>query len=83
MGKPTVNYTISNLDGLDTITPKQKMVLEMRLGIGKYTRQHTLKEISDLLGYKGSGERARQIEAVALRKLRHPSRNCKVNFNYG
>lgn len=60
-------------DLLNTLTPKEKQVIEMRMGLGEYDREHTLKEISEKMGYAFS-ERARQIEAKALRKMRHPSR---------
>lgn len=77
MGKAKVNYKIEPIEAIYQLAPKEIKTLKMRLGIDPYTKQHTLKEISEELGYPFS-ERARQIEARALRKLRHPSRNCKV-----
>ena len=77
MTNAIVNYKLSNLDAIDLLPPQDKQVIQMRLGIGKYDRQYTLKEISSILGYPFS-ERARQIEGRALRKLRHPASNCLV-----
>ena len=52
---------------LATLKPRDRQVLELRFGIGT-TREHTLKEIADQLGV--SRERARQLEASALARLR-------------
>jgi DNA-directed RNA polymerase specialized sigma subunit len=60
-------------DTLDTLTIRERKVINMRFGLGEYNREHTLKEIGNELGTLG--ERVRQIEAKALRKLRHPDRN--------
>jgi len=57
-------------DTLSNLTPRESKVLQLRFGIDMHT-EHTLKEISDAMGT--SPERIRQIEAKALRKLRHPS----------
>jgi DNA-directed RNA polymerase sigma subunit (sigma70/sigma32) len=84
MGKAKVNYKIEPLSALNQLTDREKQVIEMRLGVGEYNQSHTLKEIGEIIGnliYKGkclNVERVRQIEAKALRKLRHPSRNCRV-----
>jgi RNA polymerase sigma factor (sigma-70 family) len=63
---------------LSTISPHERMVLEQRFGIG--TEEKTLDEIAEHAGVipdhlAVSRERVRQIEAKALRKLRHPSRS--------
>ena len=58
-------------DILDSLTPREAKVLRMRFGIGMNT-DHTLEEIGEQFGV--TRERIRQIEAKALRKLRHPSR---------
>lgn len=57
---------------LDTVTPREQRVLKLRYGIGD-DRQRTLEEIGK--EFKVTRERIRQIEAKALRKLRHPSRS--------
>ena len=60
---------------LATLTPREEKVLRMRFGIGeKY--DHTLEEVGR--DFKVTRERIRQIEAKALRKLRHPSRSKKL-----
>jgi len=57
---------------LATLSPREARVLEMRFGIGKQG-SHTLEEVGH--GFEVTRERIRQIEAKALRKLRHPSRS--------
>jgi RNA polymerase primary sigma factor len=60
---------------LSTLTPREEKVLRMRFGIGeKY--DHTLEEVGQ--DFDVTRERIRQIEAKALRKLRHPSRAKKL-----
>ncbi|MBM4141835.1 MAG: sigma-70 family RNA polymerase sigma factor [Nitrospira sp.] len=56
---------------LKTLTPKEEKVIRMRFGIG-VDRDHTLEEVGRHLSI--TRERVRQIEAKALRKLKHPSR---------
>jgi RNA polymerase primary sigma factor len=56
---------------LKTLTPKEEQVIRMRFGIG-VDRDHTLEEVGRQLAI--TRERVRQIEAKALRKLKHPSR---------
>ncbi|PIQ43627.1 MAG: RNA polymerase sigma factor RpoD [Gammaproteobacteria bacterium CG11_big_fil_rev_8_21_14_0_20_46_22] len=58
-------------DVLETLTPREAKVLRMRFGIGMNT-DHTLEEVGKQ--FDVTRERIRQIEAKALRKLRHPSR---------
>ncbi|MEW6067839.1 MAG: sigma-70 family RNA polymerase sigma factor [Nitrospirota bacterium] len=58
-------------DVLKTLTPKEEKVIRMRFGIGS-ERDHTLEEVGRHLSI--TRERVRQIEAKALRKLKHPSR---------
>ena len=57
---------------LDFLTDRERQVLEMRFGL-KDGKDHTLEEVGRLFGV--TRERIRQIEAKALRKLRHPSRS--------
>jgi RNA polymerase primary sigma factor len=60
---------------LDTLTPREAKVLRMRFGIEMNT-DHTLEEVGKQ--FDVTRERIRQIEAKALRKLRHPSRSEKL-----
>src|SRR3954451_10675156 len=62
-------------DILDTLTPREAKVLRMRFGIEMST-DHTLEEVGKQ--FDVTRERIRQIEAKALRKLRHPSRSDKL-----
>lgn len=62
-------------DVLSTLTDREKKVLELRFGI-KDGRARTLEEVGQSFGV--TRERIRQIEAKALRKLRHPSRSKKL-----
>ncbi len=62
-------------DILDTLTPREAKVLRMRFGIEMNT-DHTLEEVGKQ--FDVTRERIRQIEAKALRKLRHPSRSDKL-----
>ncbi len=65
----------ATLSVLDSLTPREEKVLRMRFGIGMNT-DHTLEEVGKQFGV--TRERIRQIEAKALRKLRHPSRSQKL-----
>ena len=56
---------------LESLTPREERILRMRFGIGTKT-DHTLEEVGRV--YSVTRERIRQIEAKALRKLKHPSR---------
>jgi len=60
---------------LATLTPREEKVLRMRFGIGERS-DHTLEEVGQ--DFEVTRERIRQIEAKALRKLRHPSRSKKL-----
>ncbi|MBI2026781.1 MAG: RNA polymerase sigma factor RpoD [Deltaproteobacteria bacterium] len=60
---------------LSTLTPREEKVLRMRFGIGEES-DHTLEEVGK--DFNVTRERIRQIEAKALRKLRHPSRSKKL-----
>ena len=62
----------SIMEILDTLTEREAKVLKMRFGIGMST-DHTLQEIG--IQFNVTRERIRQIEAKALRKLRHPARS--------
>ncbi len=75
---PTPSDAVTNLNlaeqtqrVLTTLTPREEKVLRMRFGIGEKS-DHTLEEVGK--NFSVTRERIRQIEAKALRKLRHPSR---------
>jgi RNA polymerase primary sigma factor len=69
------NLRIATKDVLDSLTPREAKVLRMRFGIEMNT-DHTLEEVGKQ--FDVTRERIRQIEAKALRKLRHPSRSEKL-----
>jgi RNA polymerase primary sigma factor len=67
-------------DALAFLTDREREVLELRFGL-KDGRDHTLEEVSDF--FNVTRERIRQIEAKALRKLRHPSRSRQLRDYLG
>ena len=70
------NLSESTTKILASLTPREERVLRMRFGIGMNT-DHTLEEVG--LQFSVTRERIRQIEAKALRKLKHPSRSKQLN----
>ncbi len=60
---------------LRTLTPREERVIKMRFGLEDGS-EHTLEEVGQ--SFQVTRERIRQIEAKALRKLRHPSRSRKL-----
>jgi len=76
-GDAVVNFSLSEQTRkvLRTLTPREEKVLRMRFGIGEKA-DHTLEEVGR--DFNVTRERIRQIEAKALRKLRHPSRSKKL-----
>ncbi|MDO8462140.1 MAG: RNA polymerase sigma factor RpoD [Deltaproteobacteria bacterium] len=79
---PTPSEAVVNLNlseqtqrVLATLTPREEKVLRMRFGIGERS-DHTLEEVGK--NFSVTRERIRQIEAKALRKLRHPSRSKRL-----
>ncbi len=80
MALPTENAVTHSLEDtaqkvLATLTPREERVLRMRFGIGEHS-DHTLEEVGQ--DFDVTRERIRQIEAKALRKLRHPSRSKRL-----
>jgi RNA polymerase primary sigma factor len=78
---PTENAVTHSLEDtaqkvLATLTPREERVLRMRFGIGEHS-DHTLEEVGQ--DFDVTRERIRQIEAKALRKLRHPSRSKRLS----
>ena len=69
------NLSESTTKILSTLTPREERVLRMRFGVGMNT-DHTLEEVG--LQFSVTRERIRQIEAKALRKLKHPSRSKQL-----
>ena len=63
------------MDVLGTLTPREEKVLKLRFGI-EDGRTRTLEGVGK--EFNGTRERIRQIEAKALRKLRHPSRSKRL-----
>jgi RNA polymerase primary sigma factor len=57
---------------LATLSPREEVVIKLRYGLGPHGEEHTLEEVGK--NFDVTRERIRQIEAKALRKLRHPSR---------
>ena len=76
-GDAVISYGLSEQTRkvLRTLTPREEKVLRMRFGIGEKA-DHTLEEVGR--DFSVTRERIRQIEAKALRKLRHPSRSKKL-----
>ena len=76
-GEAVVNHNLGEQTRkvLTTLTPREEKVLRMRFGIGEKS-DHTLEEVGR--DFHVTRERIRQIEAKALRKLRHPSRSRKL-----
>lgn len=76
-GDAVVNFGLSEQTRkvLRTLTPREEKVLRMRFGIGEKA-DHTLEEVGR--DFSVTRERIRQIEAKALRKLRHPTRSRKL-----
>ncbi len=70
-----VNLSDQTRRVLATLTPREEKVLRMRFGIGEAS-DHTLEEVGQ--DFSVTRERIRQIEAKALRKLRHPSRSKRL-----
>jgi RNA polymerase primary sigma factor len=71
----TTNLAEETRKVLATLTPREEKVLRMRFGIGEKS-DHTLEEVGR--DFEVTRERIRQIEAKALRKLSHPSRNKRL-----
>ena len=69
------NLSESTTKILASLTPREERVLRMRFGVGMNT-DHTLEEVG--LQFSVTRERIRQIEAKALRKLKHPSRSKQL-----
>lgn len=78
---PAESVTFANLseitdEVLATLTPREEKVIKMRFGLGNTGSEHTLEEVGQ--HFTVTRERIRQIEAKALRKLRHPARSRRL-----
>ena len=78
---PAERVITSNLreitgDVLQTLSPREERVIRMRFGLDREGHERTLEEVGQ--DFNVTRERIRQIEAKALRKLRHPSRSRKL-----
>ncbi|CAM5492935.1 RNA polymerase sigma factor RpoD [Bacillus safensis subsp. safensis] len=73
--KEEITYAQRLEDVLDTLTDREENVLRLRFGLDD-GRTRTLEEVGKVFGV--TRERIRQIEAKALRKLRHPSRSKRL-----
>ena len=78
---PSESVTFANLreitdEVLATLTQREEKVIKMRFGLGNTGSEHTLEEVGQ--HFAVTRERIRQIEAKALRKLRHPSRSRRL-----
>ncbi len=71
-GVVTTNLSEITQEVLQTLSPREEKVIKMRFGIGTHGEEQTLEEIGQ--NFDVTRERIRQIEAKALKKLRHPSR---------
>jgi len=72
----TLNLREITEEVLKSLTPREEKVIKMRFGLGPNASEHTLEEVGQ--HFAVTRERIRQIEAKALRKLRHPSRSRKL-----
>jgi RNA polymerase primary sigma factor len=72
----TTNLREITEEVLKSLTPREEKVIKMRFGLGPNGSEHTLEEVGQ--HFAVTRERIRQIEAKALRKLRHPSRSRKL-----
>jgi len=72
----TTNLREITEEVLKSLTPREEKVIKMRFGLGPHGSEHTLEEVGQ--HFAVTRERIRQIEAKALRKLRHPSRSRKL-----
>jgi RNA polymerase primary sigma factor len=84
---PAESVVVENLrhvtdEVLVTLSPREEKVIKLRYGLGAIGEEHTLEEVGK--NFDVTRERIRQIEAKALRKLRHPSRARLLKpFNEG
>ena len=74
-----IGIELAIIEALSSLTPREQKVIELRIGLNG-ERSNTLKEVGII--FKVTRERIRQIEAKALRKLRHPSRSRKLKSYY-
>jgi RNA polymerase primary sigma factor len=70
-----LNLKEQTASALKTLTPREEKIIRMRFGLDDGS-EHTLEEVGQT--FDVTRERIRQIEAKALRKLRHPSRSRKL-----
>lgn len=63
-------------NALNNLNPRERLVIKLRFGLEDYGRPNTLEEVGKIMGV--TKERVRQIEAKALRKLRHPKNSSRL-----
>lgn len=67
---PIVRYMIKDMHDMNYLNRREQIIIKMRLGLGEYSRKHTLKEIGLILKLSPPlGENTRQLELKAIRKL--------------
>ena len=78
--EPTEEIKQELIEALNSITPREQKVIKLRFGL-EDGQSRTLEEVRKETEFNVTRERIRQIEAKALRKLRHPTRSKRIIDN--